>query len=322
MPGKFEKRSARFLALFLALIMIGSAIAIAFRGMGSNQVELRHVKYHFKSFREWLKCVPPTNELIYVSFRNCTNDTLWRYLQGVMTNNTISEIFEPVAFTTPIQRMLVAFYPNGLLYLIDINMSKMTASGERVNINGVDVWVKDVRINGRYFEVAATPEVSPAIVGTAPQVKESVQAITGNGTNMSGEVGAYMKEIPGDFNAAFIFYGKRAESLLQSNGTAFGDFYFAGIRMNGTLFEKVVAIHFIKPGGFVKSNNTSKEFVHYWVKNYYNKSLSVAVMDSTNFTQILNAEPQMRLIIIHMGKPVIHTGNSTGSANTGNASKS
>ena len=314
MPGKFEKRSARLLALFLALIMIGSAIAIAFRGMGPNQVELRQVKYHFKSFKDWLKCVPPTNELIYVSLKNCTNETLWSYLQKVMNNNMISELFDPVTFTTPVQRMLVAFYPNGLLYLIDINMSKMTASGERINVNGLDVWVKDVNVNGRYYEVAATPEISPAIVGTAPQVKESVQAITGNGTNMAKIVGNYTAKIPGEFNAAFIFYGKRAESLLQSNGTAFGDFYFAGIRMNGTLFEKVVAIHFTKPGGFIKTNNTTKEFVHYWVKNYYNESLSVAIMDGTNLTKILNAEPQMRLVIIHLGKPVVHTASSTGNS--------
>ncbi len=308
--GKLEKRSARILALFLALIMVGSAIAIAFRGMGSNKVELRHVKYHFKTFDDWLKCVPPTNELIYVSLKNCTNSTMLSYLQRIMNNNLISAVFEPVEYTTPIQRMLVAFYPNGLLYLIDINMTKMTASGERVNINGVDVWVKDVNVNGRYYEVAATPEVSPAIVGTAPQVKESVEAITAGKENMSALVGNYTKKIPGSFNAAFLFYGKRAESLLQSNGTPFGDFYFAGIRMNGSLFEKVVAIHFIKPGGFVETNNTSREFTHYWVKNY--AGFSVAVMDSTNFTKLLSAEPQMRIIEIHWGKAKTVKTNTTG----------
>jgi hypothetical protein len=309
MPGKFEKRSARLLALFLALIMVGSAIAIAFRGMGPSKMETRSVKFSFKTFNEWLKCVPPTDEVIYVSLKNCTNATLWNYLQRVMDNNMISGFFEPVSFTTPIQRMLIAFYPNGLLYLVDINMSKMVATGEKVNVNGIDVWVKNVNIYNRYYEVAATPEISPAIVGTAPQVEESIKAITSNTTNMEELVGNYTAKIPGNFNAAFVFYGKKAESILQMNNTPYGDFYFAGIRMNGSLFEKVVAIHFIQPGGFVESNNTSSEFAHYWVKNYVNESLSVAVMDSGNLTKILNAEPEMRVISVHWNKAILHKGN-------------
>jgi len=223
MPGKFEKRSARLLALFLALIMVGSAIAIAFRGSGSTQAGVRNVKYHFKSFNEWLKCVPPTGEIIYVSLKNCTNETLWEYLQKVMDNNMISDLFAPVTFTTPIQRMLVALYPSGVLYLVDINMSKMKPSGEKVNVNGIDVWVKTVKIYGRYYEAAATPEVSPAIVGTAPQVEESIKTITSGNTSMAKLVGNYTAKIPGKFNAIFMFYGKKAESLLQSNGTPYGE---------------------------------------------------------------------------------------------------
>ncbi len=311
MPGKFEKRSARLLALFLALIMVGSAIAIAFRGSGSAQTGIRSVKYHFKSFNDWLKCVPPAGEIIYVSLKNCTNETLWEYLQKVMNNNMISELFEPISFTTPVQRMLVAMYPNGLLYLIDINMSKMTPSGERINVNGIDVWVKNVKVYRSYYEVAATPEVSPAIVGTAPQVEESIRVVTANNTSMAELVGNYTAKIPGEFNAIFMFYGKKAENLLQNNGTPYGDFYFAGLRMNGSLFEKVVAVHFVQSGGFVETNNTSREFVHYWVKNYYNQSLSVAIMDCKNFTKILEAEPQMRIISIQWNKAVVHRVNTT-----------
>ncbi len=299
MPGKFEKRSARLLALFLAFIMVGSAVLIAFRGMGSTQLEIRHVKYKFKTFDDWLKCVPPSQSIIYVSTVNCTNDTLWNYVQRVMNANMVSAIFQPVEFTNPIQRMLVAEYQNGLLYLIDINMSSMKVKGEKINVNGVNVWVDNVKVGNSYYEVAATPEVSPAIVGTATQVKESVEALTSNKTNMYDLVGNYTERIPGNFNAIFMFYGKKAESIMTSNGTPFGNFYFAGIRMNGSLFEKVVAIHFTVPGIFMKNNTTN--FAYYQVKNYKD-GLSVAIMDSKNLTALLSAEPKMKVIFIKLGK--------------------
>ncbi len=309
MPGKFEKRSARLLALFLALIMIGSAIAIAFRGGSpSNQTELRPVKYHFRSFKEWLKCLPPTGHIIYISEKNCTNDTMMEYLQKAMSNNIISGVFDPVTFTTPIERILVALYPKGLLYLFDINQSKMNVSGEKINVNGIDMWIKNVEIYGRYYTIGVTPEVSPAIIGTAPEVKKSIEVLTGNGTSMYSLVGPYLRNVTGSFNTILMLYGKEAENILVSNNTPYGDFYFSGIRMNGSRFEKVVVIHFITTGGFVMSNNTSKEFSYYWVNNYPTKNgtVSIAIMDSTNFTKILNAEPQMRIIEIHLGKLVTH----------------
>ncbi len=301
MAGKFEKRSARLLALFLAFIMVGSAVFIAFKGIGGTKVEFRHVKYKLKTLDEWLKCVPPTENLIYVSERNCTNATLWNYVQRVMDNNLISSIFEPVSFTNPIERMLVADYTNGLLYMVDINSTPMKVKGSKITVNGINVWIDNLKIGQSYYEIGVVPEVSPAIIGTAPQVKESVEALTNNSTSMYDLIGNYTKRIPGKFNAVFIFYGKKAESLMQNNGTAFGNFYFAGIRMNGSLFEKVVAIHFTVSGLFIKTNNTT--LTHYWVKNYKD-GLSVAIMDSDNFTSLLNAEPKMRIIYISTIKPV------------------
>ncbi|AEA46267.1 hypothetical protein [Archaeoglobus veneficus] len=288
MARRMETRSARFLAFFLALIMLGSVLVYALKG--SYVAPERETKYDFQSFDDLLKCLPAgAGQIIYASTKNCSNEILLEYVDHIIKINYDPYVFSNLRLAHPVERMLVASYGDGLLYLVDVNKTKIYFAGEKDEYRGFKVKVA----NG----IMVAPEVSPFLIGTAPHVARAIDTIVSGNGSMDELIANYTSRIPGSFNVILMFYGDAAKALTEgdSNVTDYMDFYFTGLRMNGSMYEKVVGVHFIKNGAFVDSNVT--EYYNY---TNYDDGLSVAVMRDTNFTKIRTAQPELRVLEIRL----------------------
>ncbi len=296
MAKMMEKKSARILALILALIMIGSVLAYAFRG--PSKPEERTVKFDMgDSLKDWLRYIPNSTEYIIYFNYNATNKTLLRLIY-----NTTAKNLDPYAFYIfkpnyigMFKQMLIG-YPE--LYLIDLEKKKVYFSyDDKKEYFGYNVKIKS--FSGRYY--AMTDEIHPVVYGYPDNVLNVLNVIANNGTSIIDEYGNYTSRINGSFDYAIIVTGKTAMSSIQSNGTPIADFYFEGYRMNETngtqMFEKVVGIHFLGNYFFVKSNETA----YYYCKNYED-GFSIAIMDDYNLTKLINTTPEIRSVIIKFGK--------------------
>ena len=284
MAKRMETKSARLLAFFLALIMLGSVLVYALRG--SYVAPEREIAYEFHGFNEWLRCVPAgADQIIYAA--KCENETLLDYVNHIITINYDRYVFSNLRLSHPVERMLIAGYSDGLLYMVDVNKTRVFFAGEKDKYRGFDVKVAQ--------GVLLFPEASPFLIGTTPHVAKAIDTILSGNGSMSDLISNYTSRIPGDFNVILIFYGEAAKSLTKGNVTDYMDFYFTGLRMNGSLYEKVVGVHFTKNGLFIDSNVT--EYYNY---TNYDDGFSVAIMKDTNFTKLLEAQPELRVIEIKL----------------------
>ena len=290
-----ETKSARILALILALIMVGSILAYAFRG--PSKPEERTIKFDMgDSLRDWLRFIPNSTE--YILYFNYSTDN--RTLLSFIYNMTVYAIksMDPYAFgifkpnNIGMFRQMLVGSPG--LYLIDLENRKVYfAYKTKEEYYGYNVKIGSFA--GRYYAMA--DEIHPVVYGYPDYVISTLQIIANHGNgSIADKYGNYTSRINGTFNYAIMVVGETAKRTIQSNGTPVADFYFEGYRMNGTMFEKVVGIHFIGNYFFVKSNKTA----FYYCRNY-NDGFSIAVMDDYNLTKLINTTPEIRSIIIKIG---------------------
>ncbi len=282
MAKKMETRSARLLALFLALIMVGSVLVYALKG-GYAPPE-RKIMYEAHGLDGWLKWVPAgAGQIIYAT--KSDNKTLLKYIDDLITVNYDRYVFSKLRLSYPVEGMLVASYPDGLLYLVDVNKTKIFFAGQKDSYRGLSVkTTKDIMV---------VPETSPFLIGTIPHVAKAVDTIISGNGSMAGLISNYTSRISGNFNVVFIFYGGAARRIVTgTNNTDYIDLYISGIRVNNSMYEKVVGVHFVRNGGFINSNVTQ-----YYNYTNYEDGFSVAIMRDMNLTKLLNAQPKLRPII-------------------------
>lgn len=282
MAKRMEKKSARLLAIVLALIMIGSVFAMM---PGRDTNNKRDVKYSCDGLQEWIDILPSgTSQIIYTSPAGIEDESLSRYVNNVTNNNYYPAVFSNLG-TNVFQELngfLVAGYNDGLLYLIDANRTKIYYSGEEGNYSGFKVKSNQ--------DIMMTPETSPFLIGTQKHVRTALDLTSANSNPKYGE---YVSRVPGEFNVVFMFPGESAQRLMSSNFSNYTDFYMEGIRANDSMYEKVVAMHFkSSQGGFIDSNVTD----HYNFTSYEDNFGTVTMRDS-NLTKILHAQPRLKPVI-------------------------
>jgi len=298
MVKRMEKRSARLLAFILALIMIGSVLAYAFRN--PSKPEEREIKFDMgDSWKDWLKYLPNTTG--YVVFCNLTEEN--QTLKKFVLNSTIQIAKQnPYAFSRWLQ-------PNPLIYakkILVFDIYNYLFDYEKLKIGYSYKFKEDYKgftlktgvIGGRYYTLVS--ETHPAIFAIPQYAKGVVDIIAGNGSSLADEYGNYTNRINGSFSYAVILAGNTAMQTIQSNNTPVADFYFEGYRMNGSVFEKVVGMHFLGNYFFVKTNETTNRTVYYYYNNY-DDGFSLAVMGSYNLTDLIELQPEIRSIIIKFG---------------------
>jgi len=288
MAKKMETKSARLLALVLALIMIGSVFAMLPRG--KTPVFQRDVKYEFEGFEEWLKCLPAApNHVIYVN-TNTDDERLREYINEVVVKNWNKYIFANLRLDSSVRGMLVASYFNGIIYMIDVNKTRVFYTGQKEDYKGFEV---------KYADGAMlVSEVSPFLIGSAPSIASAIDSILLQRENTSSLVSNYTARLPNNFSLIFMFYGSYANRLISGgNISDYVDFYLEGVKKNDTKYEKVVAIHFKSTGGFANYSINDTNVTEYYNFTNYDDGLSVAVMKDGNFTKLLNAQPRLQPII-------------------------
>lgn len=284
--AKKETKSARLLALLLALIMIGSVFAMLPRG---NKPVQRDVKYEFEGFEEWLKCLPSAPDQIIFVNTTTHDDELREYINEIVTKNWNRYIFANLGLDNPVEKMLVASYFDGLLYMIDVNKTRVFYTGQKEDYKGFKVKYSD--------GVMLVSEVSPFLIGSAPSIASAIDTILFQRENTHTLVSNYTSRLPDNFNIIFMFYGDYANRLISGgNFSDYIDFYLEGVKKNNTKYEKVVAIHFKNTGGFA-NYSVNDNITEYYNFINYDDGLSVAVMQDGNFTKLLNAQPRLQPII-------------------------
>ena len=292
MAKMIEKKSARILAFILAIIMIGSVLAYAVRG--PSKPEEREIKFDMgENLNDWLKYVPSsTGYVLYYEYNRSINETLLKMIYNSTSDNIdpyVLRVFKP---DFPYFKRMLVGYPT--IYFIDVGRSKVYfTTQQKDEYRGYTVKLGNVF--GKVF--ALVDEVHPVVLGYPSTVSAVVNLINGNGTSLADEYGNYTSKINGSFSYVRIISGDVATRNIQSNGTPMADFYFEGYRMNGTMFEKVVGIHFLGNYFFVESNKTE----YYYCMNYGN-GFSLAVMGDHNLTKLINTMPEMRSIVIKIGE--------------------
>ncbi len=296
MTKAHEKRSARYLAFILALIMVASVLAYAFRN--PSKAEERCIKFDMgKTWKDWLKYLP--NETGYILYFDYTekNETLRNYIY----NRTVHYIYNisrnPYVFRD--FRPTIAYFKSMMIvdlynYLIDVNKSKVFFV-YRYKDTYKNVTMKIGTSVGRIY--AMVDDVHPVILAYPVYARIIIDLMENNGNSFFYSYQNYTSRINGSFSYAIILAGDTARNSLTDNGTPISDFYFEGYRMNGTTYEKVVGIHFTKYYFFMKTNETTNRTRYYYYKNYED-GFSLAVMGSGNFTDLTRLMPEIRTIVI------------------------
>ncbi len=277
-----KTRSARLLAVILALIMIGSIAAFGIRGIG--QAPKRNVKYEAKNLNEIIEIIPDgADQILYINLTEKIDRNLLNYSNTIIKKNTIPEFIQGLKLTSTIKRFTVVSYPDGLLYLLDVNKTKVYYTAKRkINYMGYDIKIS-------YYDVAMCDQISPLILGTPNKVLNLIECVNKLKSNFSKSIGNYTSRIGKEYVISMILYGETAKDMSKN----LSDFYFIGYRMNGTYYEKFVALHFIENAAFVESNATEL----YYFKNF-DDGFGFAVMCDKNFTKILQAKPEIRALKI------------------------
>jgi len=294
MAKAHERKSARLLAFVLALIMVASALVYAFRNPSKS--EEREIKFDMgKDWKDWIRYLPNgTGYIVYLNYTE-KNETLKKFIYNKTLNNVNPYVFREFRPTINYFRSMMIFdYYN---YLIDLNRSKVYFAYKQKDVYK-NFTLKTGFAVGRLYTVV--DETHPVILAYPSYAKAVINVITGNSTGFTEDYGNYTSRINGSFSYAFILAGDMAKSTLTDNGTPIADFYFEGYRMNGSVYEKVVGIHFLRYYFFVKTNETANKTVYYYYKNY-DDGFSIAVMGSYNFTSLTQLMPEMRTVIIKFG---------------------
>ncbi len=293
MARKMEKKSARLLALILALIMIGSVFAYMMRGGYS---EKREVKYRLDDFREYVNWTP--DGVYYFQYFNFTqlsqlgaDDPMAKFINNNMKDVLISAVFSRTVLEVPsgIHKIFVANYMTAVpLYFIDANMGKVYFAREDEVKHGE--FTLQVRRGG----IAFVGEVSPFIIGYKPLVENATDLISGSGKSAGNFTYRYLSRINGSFAYAMFMYGDPAKASMRAGNESVGDFFFEGYRYNfkNNTYEKVWAIHFIGNFFFGKMNESEKNFQYYKYR-MLKDGLGIAVMEDANFTKVLAARPNI-----------------------------
>jgi len=275
-----SKKSARILALVLALIMIGSIAAFGIRGIG--QPPKRVIKHEAKTLPEIINILPDgATQVLYMDLLGTHDKNLLNYTSMLIQQNTIPEFFRSLQLTSAVRKYVIAAYPDGLIYLLDVNKTKTYyLTKEKTEYLGYTIKIS-------YDNIAFCDQVSPIVLGTPNKVLNLIECINNLKPSFNKSVGNYTSRIGKNYPISLVLYGESAKEMSQNTS----DFYFIGYGMNGTLYEKFVALHFTEYAGFVESNVT--EF--YSFENYKD-GFSIASMSDSNFTKVLEAKPEIRLL--------------------------
>ena len=176
MAKRMETKSARILALILALIMIGSVVVYVFRG--STKVSEREIKFEMGKFPKLLNYTPYGAQFVlYLNFENLDRESeLYRMLNDVFKNQIDPYSFShsALASKTGIRSVLIAKYPYPL-YFVDVNRSKVYfASESKEEYKGYKVKLRK--------GVALIDETSPFVLGYPTFVFEVDTSCTGSST--------------------------------------------------------------------------------------------------------------------------------------------
>lgn len=292
MAKAHERRSARILALILAVIMVASALVYIFRNSSAN--EEREIKFDMgKDWRDWIKYLPNYTEYVmYLNFKE-ENETLKKFIYNQTLNNLNPYVFRDFRPTIQsFESMMIFDYYN---YLIDVNRSKVYfAYSQKESYKNFTL--KTGVSAGRIYTVV--DETHPVILAHPSYARAIIDNLYSE--NYSENFTNYTSRINGTFSYVFMITGDLAKNALTDNGTPIADFYFEGYRMNGSIYEKVVGIHFIKYYFFVKTNETENKTVYYYYKNY-DDGFSVAKMGSYDLTNLTEMMPEIRTVIIKFG---------------------
>lgn len=303
MARRLEKRSARILAIILALIMLGSVFAYV---SGGGKREKRETKFNFETI-EAVGYLPENSIVSYYDFTELNalakklgkSDVFVNYTENLAVqelNYAYRTYLDRriVEFTDSFKELLVARYGDFDVYFVNENASKVYFAKQAEKKVGNFT----VKIHGG---VAIAEEVHPLVIGYSPLVLSIVEKIDrGEFSNYSD----YLRRINGNFVFAQMIFGNITGNYVRFTGNESPvDFFFQGFRFNESSgnYEKVWVIHFTENYFFTELNETQKNFEYYYFENF--DGLSVAVMGDKNFTKVLEALPSVMGIIIKEEKP-------------------
>ncbi len=295
MARRMEKRSARLLALLLALIMLGSVFAYMSRGGGTT--EKREVFLRLDDFREYVNITPAgAYYLQYVNLSYLStlprDDPLRKYCEDQLKNMLVSAVFSRTVLEVPkgFSRIFSASYAGIAipLYFVDANMSKIYFSKDREERYGE--FTIQVRNNG----IALIDQISPFVVGYTPLVAKVADIVNDPERSVGNYTYTYLSRINGTFAYAYFMYGDVVKDAVKAENESVADFFFEGYRYNLTSgnYEKVWAMHFIGNYFFAKMNESERNFEFYTVENF-DDGLGIAVMGDKNFSKVLQAKPNI-----------------------------
>lgn len=272
-----ERRSAKLLAFVLAMIMIASVLAYAFRN--PSKTEQRFVKFEMgEDWRDWIKYLPNSSYIVYFNYTE-KNETLigYEYNKTLEFVNPVFGNFRPsLAY---FKKMMIVDYFN---YLIDVNRSRVYFSYNQKE-DYKNFTMKIGASAGRLY--AMVDEIHPVILAYPFYARYIIDSLN------EPKIG-YASRINGTFSYFIVLAGEKAMQALTDNGTPIADFYFEGYRMNGSVYEKVVGIHFIRYYFFAEMEENETAYYHY--RNY--NGFSIAKIGSYNFTYLINAMPEIRTV--------------------------
>ncbi len=298
MARKMERKSARILALILALIMLGSVFAYMSRGGGSQK---REVELRLNDFREYVNLTPKGAYFIeyynmkFMSLEN--SDPLKTFIESKLNEALRKEVFSRKMLEIPggISKVYVAYYYGKLpLYFVDENMSKVYfASEDTMNVDSYSIKVRP--------GLALFDAISPIVLGSPSLVAEVVKIFEGKSNGIGDQTYPYLSRVNDSFYYAWFVYDGYAAAILRTNNTTVADFFFEGYRLNNTssCYEKVWAVHFIGNYFFSKLNATTE---YIYIKNFKD-GMNVAVMGDKNFTKLAEAQPRILTYKITIEKP-------------------
>ncbi len=294
MVKRMEKKTARLLAFILALIMIGSVLVYAFRN--PSKPEEREIKFDMgESWRDWIKYIPGETEYILFYDYGEKNKSLKFFIYNSTIRNVNLYVFRDLKPEFYYFKKLMICNMN--TYLVDVGKTKVYFVYTRKdNYLGFDIKLGNVA--GRIIALSA--QTNPIVIGYPSYVAGVIRVIRGDEAGFYAKYKNYTDRIGDEFSYVTIVAGKLARTMFQSNNTSIADFYFEGYRINDSLFEKVVAIHFTGNYFFAKSREIENKTVYYYYENYED-GLSIATMASYDLEDLINTTPEIRTIIIKFG---------------------
>ncbi len=299
MARRLEKRSARILAIILALIMLGSVFAYV---SGKGTREKRETKVNFATI-EAIGYLPENSIVYYYNFTEFNaltkklgkNDALVKQLEN-LTVQELSYAYRSyldrriVEFTHSLEELLVARYGDFEVYFVNENASKVYFAKQ------TEQKVGNITVKFR-GGVAIAEEVHPLVIGYAPLVLSVVEKIE---QGKASDYSVYLSRMNETFAFALIIFGNATGSYVRfTQNESPVDFFFQGFRFNETSgnYEKVWGMHFTENYFFYGLNETEKDFEYYYFENFED-GFSVAVMGDKNFTKVLEAKPNVMGLLI------------------------